>query len=162
VPEDQDLQLFRSTRLWQQTHQREQVARADIHTIRPRTPSLDHSKSAESSEPDASESRGRVCEPYGLPRTSCKSILSAVPEGLRAWATAFPDGFVEMTNVFAVARWVAVEWRAQGTQTGPLRGEPPSGRRFERRGCAVAEVEEGKIVRYRDYFDRAQMYEGSG
>jgi steroid delta-isomerase-like uncharacterized protein len=85
-----------------------------------------------------------------------------VAERLRAWATAFPDGFVEMTNVFAVARWVVVEWRAQGTQTGPLRGEPPSGRRFERRGCAVAEVEEGKIVRYRDYFDRAQMYEPLG
>jgi ketosteroid isomerase-like protein len=31
-------------------------------------------------------------------------------------------------------------------------------RDFERRGCAVAEVEGGKIVRYRDYFDRAQMY----
>jgi hypothetical protein len=25
-----------------------------------------------------------------------------------------------------------------------------------------AEVEEGKIVRYRDYFDRAQMYEPLG
>jgi hypothetical protein len=64
--------------------------------------------------------------------------------------------------VVAVARWVVVEWHAQGTQTGPLRGEPPSGRRFERRGCAVAEVEEGKIVRYRDYFDRAQVYEPLG
>jgi steroid delta-isomerase-like uncharacterized protein len=85
-----------------------------------------------------------------------------VAEGLRAWATPFPDGFVEMTNVIAVGPSVVVEWHAQGTQTGPLRGEPPSGRRFERRGCAVAEVEEEKIVRYRDYFDRAQMYEPLG
>lgn len=85
-----------------------------------------------------------------------------VAAGLRAWAAAFPDGVVAMTNVIAAGPWVVVEWHARGTQTGPLRGEPPTGRRFERRGCAVAQVENGKIVRYRDYFDRAQMYEPLG
>ena len=85
-----------------------------------------------------------------------------VAAGLRVWATAFPDGAVAITNVIAVGPWVVVEWTAQGTQTGPLRGQPPSGRRFERRGCAVAEVADEKIVRYRDYFDRAQMYEQLG
>jgi steroid delta-isomerase-like uncharacterized protein len=85
-----------------------------------------------------------------------------VAAGLRAWAAAFPDGVVAMANVIAAGPWVVVEWHAQGTQTGPLRGESPSGRRFERRGCAVAEVAEEKIVRYRDYYDRAQMYEPLG
>lgn len=85
-----------------------------------------------------------------------------VAAGLRAWATAFPDGVVAMTNVIAIGPWVVVEWHARGTQTGPLRGEPPSGRGFERRGCAVAEVDEERIVRYRDYYDRAQMYEPLG
>jgi steroid delta-isomerase-like uncharacterized protein len=82
-----------------------------------------------------------------------------VAEGLRAWATASPDGIVEMTNVIATGPWVVVEWHARGTQNGPLAGEPPNGRRYERRGCAVAEVEDGKIIRYRDYSDRTQMYE---
>jgi len=31
---------------------------------------LDHDKSAEPSDPNASESRGRVCEPYGIPSSS--------------------------------------------------------------------------------------------
>jgi steroid delta-isomerase-like uncharacterized protein len=102
------------------------------------------------------------CEYESIASGSVMRSGADVAEALRAWATAFPDGFVEMTNVIAVGPWVVVEWHAQGTQTGPLRGEPPSGRRFERRGCAVAEVEEEKIVRYRDYFDRAQMYEPLG
>ena len=51
-----------------------------------------------------------------------------------------------------------VEWDSHGTWRGPLAGEAPNGRRFQRRGCAVTEVEAGKIVRCRDYFDRANMY----
>jgi hypothetical protein len=62
VPEDQDLQLSRPTRPWQQTQQREQVSYEQIYNEHTKNPSLDHSKNAESSEPDASESRGRVCE----------------------------------------------------------------------------------------------------
>jgi steroid delta-isomerase-like uncharacterized protein len=102
------------------------------------------------------------CEYESIAAGSMMRTGAEVAEGLRAWATSFADGFVEMTNVIAVGPWVVVEWHAQGTQTGPLRGEPPSGRRFERRGCAVAQVVGGKIVRYRDYFDRAQMYEPLG
>ena len=82
-----------------------------------------------------------------------------IADGHRAWAAAFPDGHVEMTNVFTAGRYVVVEWSAQGTQTGPLRDEPPSGKKFARRGCAVAEVEDGKIVAYRDYFDRLTLNE---
>lgn len=102
------------------------------------------------------------CEYESIATGSVMRTGSDVADGLRQWAAAFPDGFVEMTNVIATGRWVVVEWQAQGTQTGPLRGEPPTGRRFERLGCAVAEVEDEKIVRYRDYFDRAQMFEPLG
>jgi ketosteroid isomerase-like protein len=85
-----------------------------------------------------------------------------VADGLRAWATAFPDGVVAMTNVIAVGPWVVVEWLRRALRPARYVAKPPSGRRFERRGCAVAEVAEEKIVRYRDYFDRAQMYEPLG
>ncbi len=102
------------------------------------------------------------CEYESIAAGSVMRTGAEVADGLRAWAAAFPDGFVEMTNVIATGPWIVVEWHAQGTQTGPLRGEPPTGRRFERRGCAVAEIEDGKIVRYRDYYDRAQMYEPLG
>jgi steroid delta-isomerase-like uncharacterized protein len=102
------------------------------------------------------------CEFEAIAWNSVAHTPEEIADGLRGWATAFPDGFVEMTNVIATGPWVVVEWHARGTQTGPLRDQAPTGRTFERRGCAIAEVEGGKIVRYRDYFDRAQMYEPLG
>jgi steroid delta-isomerase-like uncharacterized protein len=86
-----------------------------------------------------------------------------VLEGLRGWRASFPDGRVEATNVIASGNTVVVEWDSRGTWTGaPIRGKQPNGRLFERRGCAVAEVESGKIVRCRDYFDRANMWQPLG
>ena len=38
----------------------------------------------------------------------------------------------------------------------------PTGIRFRRDGCSVAEVEDGRIVRYRDYYDRATLLEQLG
>jgi hypothetical protein len=70
------------------------------------------------------------------------------------------DGRVEVTNAIVCDDTVVVEWESQGTWTGPLgaaAGEP-NGKRFERRGCAIAEVQAGKIVRCRVHFDRANMY----
>jgi steroid delta-isomerase-like uncharacterized protein len=86
-----------------------------------------------------------------------------VLEGLRSWRAAFPDGRVEPISVIACGNTVIVEWDSHGTWTGaPIRGEQSNGRRFERRGCAVAQVENGRIVRCRDYFDRLNMWEPLG
>jgi steroid delta-isomerase-like uncharacterized protein len=78
----------------------------------------------------------------------------------RSWKAAFPDGRVEVINVIECGGTVVVERDSHGTWTGPLdaaAGEP-NRKRFSRRGCAVSEVSAGKIVRCRDYFDRANMY----
>jgi steroid delta-isomerase-like uncharacterized protein len=107
----------------------------------------------------AAEQFAAQCEYESIAWGSVARTPLEVVEGLRSWATAFPDGQVEMTNVIAYDGFVVVEWLAHGTHTGPLRGEAATGRRFERRGCAVAEVVGGSIVRYRDYFDRANMLE---
>lgn len=85
-----------------------------------------------------------------------------IVEGLREFTAAFPDWRVEIDNLVAAGRTVVVEWRTTGTHEGAFRGAAPTGRRFERRGCAVAEVEGGKIVRYRDYYDRATMLDQLG
>jgi steroid delta-isomerase-like uncharacterized protein len=87
-----------------------------------------------------------------------------VLEVCRGWKAAFPDGRVDVVNATSCGDVVVVEWDSQGTWTGPLgaaAGEP-NGKRFRRRGCAVAEVQAGQIVRCRDYFDRANMYEPLG
>jgi steroid delta-isomerase-like uncharacterized protein len=91
--------------------------------------------------------------------TVCRT-RGEVLEVCRGWKTAFPDGRVEVVNAVDCGAVVVAEWDSHGTWTGPLgpdAGEP-NGRRFQRRGCAVAEVAGGKIVRCRDYFDRANMY----
>ena len=80
---------------------------------------------------------------------------SAAMAGLREVTTTFPDWRAELLRVIAAGPCVVVEWRTTGSFAKPFRDRAPNGRRFERRGCAVAEVIDGKITRYRDYFDRA-------
>jgi steroid delta-isomerase-like uncharacterized protein len=82
--------------------------------------------------------------------------------GLQEFAEAFPDWTVEVRNVVASGAYVAAEWRTTGTHEGMFRGEAPTGIRFRRDGCAVAEVVDGRIVRYRDYYDRATLLEQLG
>jgi steroid delta-isomerase-like uncharacterized protein len=82
--------------------------------------------------------------------------------GLLKFADAFPDGRGEILNLVAVDETVVVEWVVRGTNAGPYEDRPPTGRRFERRGCSVAEVRAGKIVGYRDYFDRLTLTEQLG
>jgi steroid delta-isomerase-like uncharacterized protein len=77
--------------------------------------------------------------------------------GLREFVTAFPDWRADVERVLAAGPFVVVEWTVSGTFRGPFRGKEPNGKRFRRRGCSVAEVEGGKIVRYRDYYDRATL-----
>src|SRR3954468_21968555 len=58
------------------------------------------------------------------------------------WRAAFPDGRVDVVNVVVCEDVVVVEWDSYGTWRGPLSEEAgePNGRRFQRRGCAVAEL----------------------
>jgi len=82
--------------------------------------------------------------------------------GLREFAEAFPDWSVEVANIVASGPYVVTEWKTTGTQEGMFRGESPTGIRFRRDGCSVAEVEDGRIVRYRDYYDRSTLLEQLG
>ena len=84
---------------------------------------------------------------------------AAAIAGLREVTTAFPDWRAELQRVIASGHCVVVEWRTTGTFTNAFRGKPPNGRRLRRRGCAVAEIEGGKIARYRDYYDRLTLLE---
>ena len=77
--------------------------------------------------------------------------------GARAFKDAFPDLHVEIDNLVVAEPFVVVEWRATGTNTGPFAGAEPTGLTFTRRGVGVAEVHDGRITAYRDYFDRATM-----
>jgi steroid delta-isomerase-like uncharacterized protein len=87
------------------------------------------------------------------------------PEGSidfsRMWADGFPDGRVQVDNVFTAGDSVAVEYTGTGTQTGPLRspgGEiPATGRSVTLHLCDVLEIKDGKIRSVRSYFDSASL-----
>lgn len=98
------------------------------------------------------------CEWVSMPTENVFRGPSAIVAGLREFASAFPDWHVAVEQVIADGRFVVVEWHTEGTFQQPFRGNEPNGRKFSRRGCAVAEVESGRIVRYRDYYDRASLY----
>lgn len=74
---------------------------------------------------------------------------------LRTFTAAFPDFRVESTTLIGDGDLVASEWRGSGTHA-------PSGRAFARTGVGIVELRDGKIVRYRDYFDRLTMTEQLG
>jgi steroid delta-isomerase-like uncharacterized protein len=77
--------------------------------------------------------------------------------GLREFVSAFPDWHVRVDRMTSVDTLAVIEWETTGTFEAPFRGELPNGKRFRRRGCAVADVHGGKIVHYRDYYDRATL-----
>jgi steroid delta-isomerase-like uncharacterized protein len=108
----------------------------------------------------AADQYAEICE-WDFPAfgSVCRSRREVL-EVCQSWKAAFPDGRVEVINAIVCGGSVVVEWDSHGTWTGPMgaaAGEP-NGKRFRRRGCAVAQVESGKIVRCTDYFDRANMY----
>ena len=82
-------------------------------------------------------------------------------QSAEAWATAFPDAKVEVTNVVASETGFAVEFVGRGTHGGvlktPMGDIPPTGRHVEVPFIDIYEVRDGKITGGRTYFDTATM-----
>ena len=78
---------------------------------------------------------------------------------MRKLMAAEPDYKWTVTNTLEDGRSVALEWTWKGTYTGPdptgkqVRSRPTSGR-----GSSIAEVEDGKIKRFSDYYDDASFF----
>lgn len=116
-------------------------------------------------ERDFSRAAGAVAERCDWESVAAETVhrgSKPIVDGLRLFVEAFPDWHVEIRSLHADGGTVVVEWDSTGTFTGPFRGERPNGKVFRRRGCAVAEVEGGKIARYRDYYDRATLLDQLG
>lgn len=99
------------------------------------------------------------CDWTSVPAERHYTGPGAMVDGLRRFHESFPDGRAEIVGLYAAGDVVIVEWRVSGTHTG---GDEPTGRSFVRRGCSVAVVRGGKIVEYRDYFDRLTLTEQLG
>jgi steroid delta-isomerase-like uncharacterized protein len=101
--------------------------------------------------------------PSGRTIRGVKDLVDAC----RTFTTAFPDFSVESMTLIGQGDVVANEWSARGTHNGPLpRADgdyhEPTGRSFARMGVGIVELRDGKIVRYRDHFDRQTIVEQLG
>jgi steroid delta-isomerase-like uncharacterized protein len=75
---------------------------------------------------------------------------------------AFPDQSIEIVALHSADDAVLIEAVARGTHTGPLRGLPPTGRRFEQRFLAIFAFEDHALFGERVYYDTATVLEQLG
>jgi steroid delta-isomerase-like uncharacterized protein len=71
----------------------------------------------------------------------------------RMFATAFPDGKVEVKRVYVQGDTAVAEFQARGTHNGDLMGIAPTGKPVTVNVCNVIEVRDGKAYREREYID---------
>lgn len=75
--------------------------------------------------------------------------------------SAFPDITITHRNIFSSGDWVAVEFGATGTNTGPLMTPsgtaPPTGRKVEFNVCEIHEWKGGKLTRIVNYQDAMSL-----
>ena len=87
------------------------------------------------------------------------------PDGLRRWfsisKTALPDAKLFITNLIASGDKAATEHAGGGLQTGPLEvpggSIPPTGRLVKAEVSETFEFRDGKIARWRVYYDGAAL-----
>ena len=92
------------------------------------------------------------------------------PDGHRqfvqSWMTAFPDGQVQATSLFATDDQGHLEYIARGTNTGPFPYAssqiPPTGGRVEFRVCAGFQFKDGKVARAHYYYDLLSVLQQLG
>jgi steroid delta-isomerase-like uncharacterized protein len=75
---------------------------------------------------------------------------------------AIPNFKVAVTKVFSTGGLIACEWAMSGTQTGDLPDLPATGKSFRVRGASVAQVQDGRIVHWTDYYDMFALLQQLG
>jgi len=88
-------------------------------------------------------------------------------EGLKNYCaalfTAFPDIRFEITSTtHDGGNRFTVEWLGKGTHKGPLLGSPATGRTFKWPGVDLIEVNDGKVLSVKGYFDQVTLLKQLG
>lgn len=76
---------------------------------------------------------------------------------MKMYASAFPDGVLEVKRVYAQGDTAIAELIGRGTQSGEFMGVPPTSRRVEVCICNVIELRDGKAYREREYMDNLSI-----
>jgi steroid delta-isomerase-like uncharacterized protein len=80
----------------------------------------------------------------------------------RMFATAFPDGKIDIQHVHVAGDTALVEFIGSGTHKGDLMGIAPTGRKISIPVCDILEIKDGKIVAEREYMDMAHIMQQLG
>jgi len=80
----------------------------------------------------------------------------------KMFATAFPDGKINVKHVHASDNTVVVEFVGTGTHDGDFAGVPGSGRKISIPVSDVLEFRDGKIYAEREYIDMLSMMQQIG
>ena len=78
------------------------------------------------------------------------------------FATAYPDGKINVQSIHAAGNVAIVEAIGTGTHKGDLMGIAPTGRRVSVPVCNILEIRDGKIVAEREYLDMLHMMQQLG
>ncbi len=78
------------------------------------------------------------------------------------FATAFPDGKIEIRKISAAGDVAVVEFTGRGTHTGDLMGIAPTGKQMTLPACTVLECRDGKIIAEREYMDMLHLMQQLG
>jgi len=78
------------------------------------------------------------------------------------FATAYPDGKIEVRHIHTVGDVAVTEFVARGTHQGDLMGIAPTGRQITMPVCTIIEVRDGKIYAEREYMDMLTMMQQLG
>ena len=81
---------------------------------------------------------------------------------LRRSLPAFRPGLHVIEDLFAVGDKVAARYICQGTQTGPWRGRPPTGRAFKFTSTIIHQIADGKVVEDSMDYDSLAMMQQLG
>ena len=78
------------------------------------------------------------------------------------FATAFPDGKIDVQKITVTGDTAIVEFTGRGTHTGDLMGIAPTGRQISIPVCDILEIRDGKIIAEREYMDMLTMMQQLG
>ena len=78
------------------------------------------------------------------------------------FATAFPDGKIDIQKITASGDTAIAEFTGRGTHTGDLMGIAPTGRQMTIPVCEVYELRDGKIYAERQYMDMLHLMQQLG
>ena len=80
----------------------------------------------------------------------------------REFDRAFPDQQIEIVKLHTADDAVLMEAIARGTHTGPFRGLPPTGRKWEQQFLAIFVFEDDGLVCERVYYDTSTVLQQLG